>query len=287
MNRVWRAALLLALLFCGCSTVPVPQDAPRSDAVFPHGDWHRFLQRHVDEDGQVGYAAAATDRADLDRYLATLAARSPDSHPDAFPTAAHRLAYWINAYNAWVIATVLANYPIDGVRSVTAPRALFFAPKGTGFFLLQRISLGGRRTSLYALENRVIRGRFEDPRIHFALNCASASCPRLPREAFDGVQLESQLNREAHRFVSDPRYVSVDRERRELRLSSIFEWYRSDFTDWLERFLPDRPSTLASYVSLFASEHLRADLARCARCDVVFEPYDWSLNERREPAASP
>ena len=272
--------LLLTVWLTACSTVPVPRPdvPPASETVFSHDAWDDFVSRYVDRDGRVDYTAARNGRGDLDRYLATLAKTSPDSDASAFPTEAHRLAYWINAYNAWTIATVLDHYPIDSVRSVRAPSVLFFAPEGTGFFLLQRITLGGRRTSLYALENRVIRKRFDDPRIHFALNCASIGCPRLPQEAFTGIELEKQLSREARDFVADPRHVVVDTAEREIQISSIFDWYAGDFTGWLKRNVPGQPPTLERYVALFAGERLREQLAACADCQVAFIPYDWGLN---------
>ena len=104
-----------------------------------------------------------------------------------------------------------------------------------GFFFLQRVEVGGRRLSLYTLENRIVRARFDEPRIHFALNCASVGCPSLPPEAFVPERLEQQLARETARFLSEERNVAVDLDARIVRLSSIFDWYDVDFTGWMER----------------------------------------------------
>ena len=191
-GRAAALALVCGALTAGCLTPagvgPPPERPTEGDAaVFSHDDWDGFLARHVDDEGRVDYAAAGQDRDDLDRYLRALAEVSPDSAPERFPEEADRLAYWINAYNATVIDRVLAHHPIASVQDVRAPWLFRWLPAGAGFFVFERFSLGGRKTQLYALENGLIRKRFAEPRIHFALNCASTSCPRLPAEAFGAI----------------------------------------------------------------------------------------------------
>lgn len=281
MKRLDRFAVALGCtLQVACAGLPVATDpvpaAP--EEVFAHGDLDRFLARHVDARGQVNYAAASRDSADLERYLASVAARSPDSHPEVFRSEAERLAYWLNAYNAWVLRAVLEYYPIASVREVPKPRALFFAGGLARFFVGQKLTVGGDRMSLLWLENRVIRPRFAEPRVHFALNCASRSCPRLPAEAFHPTLLEDQLQRATWRFLSEERSVRVDLEAREIWLSAIFDWYEGDFTSWLEAAHPERPATLVSYVSLHAEDDLAEVLEACAGCRVRFAEYDWALN---------
>ena len=276
------SALALFLALGACTTVrpPLPGPEPGSVRAFSYGDFDAFLRRTVDDLGQVDYAAAAADRADLDRYLGQLAAVSPDSHPALFPTPADRLAYWINAYNASVISLVLAYYPIASVTDVRAPFPLrFLLPRPAGFFVFQRVELGGVAMSLYHLETGLVRERFADPRIHFALNCASAGCPRLPAEAFTPDALEAQLERETRRFLGEPRNVRVNGDTQTLHLSAIFDWYDDDFTDWLAQVHPDEEPTLASYVRVAAPAGTAEALRRCAGCRVEFVPYDWSLND--------
>ncbi len=272
----------LALVVAACSTVPIPAPPPVGEGLPDHTDLDAFLARHVDEAGRVDYAAAVGDRADLDRYVAALARHSPDATPSAYPEEADRLAYWINAYNAWVIVMVLDAYPIASVRDVSNPLRLLHPL--AGFFLLRKVTLGGERISLYSLENRVVRRRFSDPRIHFALNCASISCPRLPAEAFAPERLEAQLSREADRFLSEPRNVRVDAEAGEIHLSSIFDWYASDFTDQVERVAPGRSATLSAYLISNAPKEVAEQVARCEGCREVFVPYDWGLNDRPRQA---
>jgi len=278
----WPLALAIAVV-TGCTAIP-PASPPGSHALPTtrdfHADLHEVLQRFVDDDGLVDYPALAADRTALDRYYALVAAVSPETHPAQFPTEHDRLAYWLNAYNAAVLTAVLQYYPIASVRDVRPPTALFFLPRLSGFFLFQRITLGGRTMSLLHLENDIVRARFGEPRIHFALNCASASCPRLPRTAFTGASLEAELEREARRFMADARNVRIDLATRRIELSPIFDWYEDDYLDWLAVHAPDAPHTLSAYVARYAPATQAAALRACADCTVTFAPYDWSLNDR-------
>jgi hypothetical protein len=221
---------------------------------FRHDRFDAVLRRVVDERGRVDYAALVADPTDLRVYVATLVAFSPDSHPARFPTAGDRLAYWLNAYNASVVDRVVRRYPIDSVKDVFPP-----------------------------LVNRVVRRRFADPRVHFALNCASRGCPRLPARAFTGDGLQVELDREARRFVGETRNVAVDPVTRTVWLSSIFSWFEKDFTTWMRVHHPGEPATLVGYVRRLAEPEGRAALDACSRCAVRFVPYDWRLNDQAAP----
>ena len=283
-------ALLAAVLLvgAGCTSI-TPRErvlpaAPTDVAGFSHDAFDGVLGRFVDDRGRVDYAALARDRGDLDAYHARIAAVSPDTHAALFPTADDRLAYWINAYNASAIVTVLHHYPIESVKDVRSG-ALFFLPRLAGFFFLQRIELGGSKTNLYDLENRLVRKRFDDPRVHFALNCASISCPRLPRHAFRGDALDAQLEAETRLFVSEARNVRIDPDAGVITLSSIFDWYEGDFTDWMEAHRPDAEPTLVAWITPYLTPAQAAALARCGECEVAFAPYDWGLNDQRAPGS--
>ena len=187
--------LILAIGATGCTTIrpaygPTPAKPP---SLFSHVAFDRVLERDVDARGRVDYPGLKQHEGDLDRYFRLLAAFSPDSTPEFFPTETARLAYWINGYNAAPIKTVLHYYPIESVLDVKRPTLLFFFPGKSGFFYFQRASFGGKRYSLYHLENKIIRDRFNEPRIHFALNCASTGCPVLPRKAFSAENLDAEL----------------------------------------------------------------------------------------------
>jgi len=180
-----------------------------------------------------------------------------------------------------VIKTVLTYYPISGVGDIRPPLLFFFLPQKSGFFLFQRVTFGGETTSLYFLEHRVIRKRFADPRMHFALNCASGGCPRLPRQAFTAEHLDEQLDHEARKFLAEERNLVINHEKKTVSLSSIFEWYESDFLTWLQHKFSGRKATLLDYVALYVSAEKAGELQRAASYAVRFIPYDWRLNDQR------
>ncbi|MGH8552091.1 MAG: DUF547 domain-containing protein, partial [Methylococcales bacterium] len=164
----------------------------------------------------------------------------------------------------------------------TPPFPLFFLPDKTGFFFFQRPIFGGVSTSLYYLENNVIRERFNEPRIHFALNCASLGCPRLPAYAFDGKNLDRQLDHESRKFFSEPRNFRVDIPAKRVYLSSILDWYRDDFVNWYADRFQDSEPTLLKFVALYLDDRQRAKLnALPPDVSVEFVRYDWGLNEQK------
>lgn len=253
-------------------------------ADFDYTGYARLLEEFVDDRGQVDYAQLKKKPDDLNRFYAQVASFSPDSHPHLFPTESSKLAYWINSYNCSAIRGVVEHYPIESVADIKPPRLLFFFPGKSGFFFFQRFTFGGATTSLYYLENRVIRKRFLDPRYHFALNCASRGCPELPREPFsrDPEQLERQLDRETKKFIRSKSNVRYNDRENSLYLSSIFKWFESDYTDWLEHRYPEKEASLTAYVLPYLDNET-ADLIRqnISTLKVKFLDYDWGLNDQR------
>ena len=265
----------------GCTTIK-PADDGRQAAVppvFSHELLDRVLATHVDEDGRVDYTALKADPGDLDAYYLQVSRYSPDSHPDLFPGREDQLAYWINAYNAAILKVEITHYPIAGVADVTPPGILFFMPEKSGFFLFQRVVFGGDATSLYILENDLIRERFAEPRIHFALNCASIGCPNLPRRAFTAANLDAELDRETHRFLAEARNLRVDTTARRIYLSPLFGWYENDYVDWLAAQTGSGQVGLLDYVALYAPEGTRLADGE-GPYEVEFLDYDWDLNDR-------
>lgn len=256
------------------STREFKQDKPH----FNYEHYETFLQDYV-HNGLVDYQSAFNRPDDLETFYAQLASYSPDSHPDLFPTQNHRLAYWLNAYNSTVIQGVLTYYPIQSVEDVKEPVLLFFLPSKSGFFLLQRFTYGGTQTSLYSLENSVIRKRFNDPRIHFALNCASSSCPKLPSQPFYPEILDQQLDAEARKFINNPENVRFDSITNTLYLSAIFDWYRDDFLQGLPTVSENDSLSLKNYILLYAAPELSSQLKDIPTPTIVFVDYDWRLND--------
>ncbi len=306
-NRGLRGCLVLLGCWSLAASAAAEDSAARAAPAGVHSDFDSFLQHQVDDSGRIDYAklqAAAADSGDLvdlpdladlvdlvdladladlaalNRYTAWLERVSPDSHAEVFTTRAARLAYWINAYNAWVIRKVLDHYPISSVRDVHSDW-LFFLPRLSSFFVFEKITLGGARTNLRALENKIIRKRFRDPRVHFALNCASQSCPRLPTRAFTAAGLEQELARETLRFLNDPAHLRLNRDGSRIELSSIFKWYERDFTEWMKRERTEEPATLQGYLASQLPEPAANKFRDCRNCRVEFMDYDWSLNDRR------
>jgi hypothetical protein len=239
---------------------------------FPHEIFDGVLKT-FNEGGFVDYGSLARDRRTLDDYLVALAEMSPRSHPELFPGREHELTYWINAYNALIFQNVLSHYPFESLEG-----KLF----KTRFFYQDEFILGGERISLYDLENTIIRPTYGDPRIHFALNCASYSCPRLPEEAFVPEKLEDQLERQSRLFMAEERNVSVDEAAGRIVVSSIFDWYKDDFIDHrsVKSVSPDSGERLIAYLN----RYLPPDRQIPSRPDgwkIEFREYDWTLNDRR------
>jgi len=247
-------ALALATLAVGlaaCATLlQVPGSAGRASDD-PQAAWARVLRGHVLDDGGIDFVGIRRDPEDLEAFVAWVATHGPRATPELFPTEAARLAYYLNAYNA------LAIYQV-----VTTPHR---PEQRVRFFLLTTVVLDGQRTSLYRLENAAIRP-LGDPRVHFALNCMVRGCPRLPREPFDPSRLNAQLEREARRFLNEPRNIQVDPPVGVVRVSSILRFYREDF-------LAKAPS-LVAYANRYRTEPIPEDYA------VRFIPYDWILHQR-------
>lgn len=256
---------------------PLPVTFPETG--FSHDAFEQLMQEYVSPDGGVDYErwhASPEAVSRLDSYLAAVSRYNPDSTPERFSSRNDALAYWMYAYNAWVIKGVLTNWPLKSVTDVKAPLELV---KGLGFFYQLRFPFGGKYMSLYAVENDKIRKQFRDPRIHFVLNCASESCPVARPELPTGADLDALLDTAAEDFVGNANNVSVDHRRKTVYLSSIFKWYRNDFINDLHaRGLPARRG-LIDYVESIAPEPLRSDLRRADDYKIVFRDYDWSVNE--------
>ena len=276
--------LLIPLLVAACTPLPPIQIPDLVIGPFPHDALDRVQRRFVDLHGRVDYLALQRDPIDLETYYGLVAAHSPDSHPQLFPDLQSQLAYWINAYNAATLKAVLLHYPISSVAEVDAPTLLFFMPEKSGFFYFLRPVFGGKEWSLYHLEHDLIRPRFKDPRIHFALNCASRGCPRLPRRAFSAHNLDAELDRETRTFLSEARNFRVDFAARAIYLSSLFDWYQEDYIKWLLAQGIEKP-TLLDYVYRYLSPAKRNRLDHCTECEVRFVTYDWNLNDQRDTAS--
>ncbi len=248
-------ALCAAAFLVGCASVPRPDVRLAPVSAPPYDAWAAVLQKHVDAQGRVNFAAVARDRAELDRFVAYVYDHGPNNQPQLFPTPAHVLAFHINAYNALAMHKVVQT----GIPTTLA------GLNKVGFFVLGKVQVGGEAISLYDYENKVIRALGE-ARIHIALNCMSVSCPRLPRDVFTAEKLEEQLQREAKLFFNERRNVDVDAVAKTVSLSEILKFYTEDF-------LASAP-TLVAYVNRFRTEPVPLDYAP------RFFDYDWTINRQ-------
>lgn len=237
-------------------------------AGFDHSAWDRVLKARVNAIGEVNYAGIKANRKDLDNYVQRLGQASPTNHAELFPTRADELAYWINAYNAFVTRGVVDGYPTRSVRDL----GLLYS-----FFVRKDHTAGGVKMSLRSLENDIIRKQYSEPRIHFAIVCASLGCPMLSRDAFTGGNLEEQLTRQARRFINQRRNVNANASLNRITLSSIFKWYRADF---------EGKQSLLEFIRTYSDDTLRAALARLKQPKISFYNYDWSINDPGSRARS-
>ena len=258
-----RALVLVFGLLTGIAAGAAgPDTAPRS----PHDLWTGVLGRYVDDSGFVDYDGLLANRADFDVYLGWLQANGPRSTPEAFPTQPHQLAYWINAYNALVIEGVLARGP----ERKSVWRGLI---SGWAFFRSMEISFDGTVSNLQSLEDELIREGFKDPRIHAAVNCASVSCPRLPRMAFVAEDLDARLDAAMTEFVRDHVVYTGGGT---AQLSKIFDWFEDDFLDY-ERGAGNANPDLLDYVNRFRAPD--AQIPGDTR--VRFLNYDKGINAQQ------
>ncbi len=240
----------LASLFLMATAAAIGQTSEPLDA------WARVLNTYVDERGRVDFAGLAAGSDDLRAYVDYIAAVSPRSTPDAFATADAELAYYLNSYNA------LAMY---NVIDTGIPQSLAFLFRKFTFFYWNEFNIGGEKISLYRYENDVIR-RLGDPRVHFALNCMSVSCPQLPRVPFTANSVQRQLEAETRRFFAEARNIRVDHVRQTVEVSAILDFYTEDF-------LANDPSLIA-YINRYRDDQIPN------RYTVEFIDYDWTINSR-------
>jgi len=226
-------------------------------AIFPsthlppkvdHSQWDRLLKKYVDDKGLVDYKGFTSSSAELNRYLNFLSKNAPDK---SWRTE-ELLAYYINLYNAATVKLIIENYPVQSIKDISRP------------WSQARISLGHKMVSLDDIEHRILR-KMEEPRIHFALNCASISCPKLSNEAYTSEDIYSQLERAAKEFIlSDKNDIAPSHP----LISSIFDWYRKDF-------VMGSNMDVIAFINRYSRVKINPD------AKISYKKYDWHLNESK------
>jgi hypothetical protein len=257
------AALLLAAL-------------PHASA-FDHDyrDYAALLRSHLRADG-VDYAALRRDRAGLDAVVEQLA--EPEAGLVRQWSRAEQLAFWINAYNLFTLRAIVDHYPIRSAMFTLQPRNSIRQIDGVWTTL--RWKAAGRTVTLDDIEHKILRPDFKEPRVHFAINCASVGCPPLAAEPYRASTLDAQLDASARRYLAGARGLRI--EGATLRVTKILEWYGDDF---VARFAPDATGAadrveraIRGVVERFGPP-AAADLARKPSTRIRFLDYDWSLND--------
>lgn len=238
----------LGLLFFFLATLP--SWAQQFSVV--HQPWTDLLQKHVDAKGFVSYKGFLEDSLKLNDYLNVLSATPPTDEW----TRAEKLAFWINAYNAFTVKLIINHYPVSSIKDIKKGIPFVNSVWDIKFF-----EIGGMRMSLNEIEHSILRKEFEEPRIHFSIVCASMSCPKLRNEAFTAEKLEQQLQAQAVDFINDSTKNEIEME--EIRISSIFKWFSGDFTN---------NGTVQEFIRPFSQQ----DFVSSAK--VKYLPYDWNLN---------
>ncbi len=236
----------------------------RGTERFDHAAWGRLLEAGT-RDGLVDYRFMQQHGADLQAYLDAVAAAPLDRL-----AAGHLEALLINAYNAYTVRAILDHPDVASIKKIP------------GVWSETKRRVGGFDLTLDDVEHRLLRPFFRDPRLHFALNCASRSCAPLPLWAYDGDRIDAQLEERARSFLSDPKNVRVEGER--LLVSKYFDWYGGDFTadGWRGR-APSIPVFIGRYAAPDVKSFVEARKAKPA---IAFEEYDWSLNAAVPPDPS-
>ena len=220
--------------------------------------WRGILSEYVDEQGRTDFKRLATMPADLNQVVSVLQTFGPNTAPDYFDTEEKVLAYHINTYNALAM---------HGVIDEGIPKAFNSFFKRAGFFRFRKVTLDGDETNLYDYENKVIR-KFNEPRIHFALNCMVKDCPRLPQEPFEADTLDEQLERGATEFFSKDVHFFRNPDKKEVWVSEILDFYTEDFA------ASGKTQALIPYINRYLDDKIPTDWR------VKFINYDWTINQQ-------
>ncbi|MCB2408318.1 DUF547 domain-containing protein [Hymenobacter lucidus] len=251
----WFSVLLT--WFCVLPVLAAQPTPPGPAAQALHAPWNELLHRHVTREGMVDYEGFLEDEEQLDAYLQTIRKTAPD---EAKWSKAEIEAYWLNVYNAATIYTVLQYYPVASMNEIRVK-----VLKGyKSAWEADAVNVGGKNYSLNAIEKEILRPRFQDARVHFALVCAATSSPPLLNEAYDGALLNQQLDAQARLFLNRTGLNQLTATN--VRLSSLFDWYAAEFGEG--------PKLIA-----FLNRYSTVKIEPTAT--IEFLPFDWALNNRK------
>lgn len=222
-----------------------------------HQLWDKLLKKYVSNTGLVDYKGIIKDKKSFEQYLDFLG----KNEPQASWSKNEKMAYWINAYNAFTIKLIIDHYPVKSIKDIGPKNQIPFVntPWQKKF-----IKIGGKTMKLDEIEHQILRKDFDDPRIHFALVCASISCPKLRNEAYEAGKLNQQLDDQAKAFLADKSKNVITPG--SLKLSKYFDWYKRDFTG---------KTSLIGYLNKYAQVKINNNAS------ISYLDYNWALNEQK------
>ncbi|AQG82558.1 DUF547 domain-containing protein [Spirosoma montaniterrae] len=243
---------LIVLLFSALTAFREPAAAP-----VDHGAYDQLLRKHVDAKGLVDYKGFKKDEKAFNQYLDMLSKNPPTA---SWPKN-EQMAYWINAYNAYTIRLILDHYPLKSIKDIGSSIKIPFV---TTPWAKKFIKIGNETISLDNIEHGTLRKKFDDPRIHFALVCASISCPRLRNEAFTADKLDKQLDDQGSDFLNNASKNKIGKDA--AQLSKYFDWYKGDWND--------NGQSVVKWVNKYANTKISPSTK------ISFLDYNWNLNEQ-------
>jgi len=227
---------------------PLQSTTAGSAVNVDHSQWDALLKKYVDNDGLVNYKGFKQDKATLDKYLIMLSTQ----HPTKQWSVQELLAYYINLYNAYTVDLIVDNYPVKSIKDINGPWIRGIVPIGKN-----KLSLGG-------IENGILR-KMGEPRIHFAINCASISCPNLLNEAFTASKINEQLDKATQNFINgDKNELNANNP----KFSSIFDWYAKDYA-------VNGKTNVIAYINQYSDVKISPSTA------LEYLEYNWNLNEQQ------
>jgi hypothetical protein len=215
-----------------------------------HSIWDRYLGKYVSSSGTVDYKGMKLGMDTLDAYLIQLR----DNAPTSDWSKNEKMAYYINAYNAYTVKFVLSKYPVESVKDISF--------SGKDIWNFKMVVLGSTSYTLNHLENEILR-KMGDARIHFAINCASYSCPKLLNKAYLPDKLNSQLTAATKGFINDTKHNVISEKK--IQISELFSWYATDFET--------ETTTLIDFLNQYSTVTINKD------AKIEYMPYNWSLND--------
>lgn len=254
--KILGLAVITTLIFQACvsskgidyKTKKEQEYKVKTENKLDHGAWDKLLKKHVKDDGLVDYKGFKSDNDDLNEYITFLSEQKPNENW----IFEEQLAYFINVYNANTIKLIVDNYPVESIKDIDAT----LSP-----FLKKIITIGDKQLALADIEKGILQ-KMNEPRIHFAINCASISCPKLLNEAYTAENVDELMTKAAREFINSEKN---DISESNPKISEIFKWYKKDFLKESE--------SIIDYINQYSDVKIKQGTA------ITYKTYDWNLND--------